>query len=133
PDNVQLGLHFCYGNPGGRHIIEPDDTGLMVALANSILSVVKRKPTWIHMPVPQNRADDAYFSPLRDLKLPAGTEFYLGLVHLGDGLPGTKARMATAKKYAPYFGVGWECGLRAFQESAIPDLLTLLKQAADLE
>ncbi len=31
------------------------------------------------------RDDDAYFEPLRDLKLPAETEFYLGLVHLRMG------------------------------------------------
>ena len=133
PANVQLGLHFCYGNPGGRHIIEPDDTGLMVKFANSILAVTKRNPTWIHMPVPHNRDDDDYFRPLRDLRLPGGTEFYLGLVHLKDGLSGTKKRMEVAKKYAPYFGVGWECGLRAFPESTIPDMLALHRAAADLE
>ena len=132
-DNVQLGLHFCYGNPGGRHIIEPDDTGLMTAFANSILAVAKRTPTWIHMPVPHDRSDDAYFRPLRDLKLPSATEFYLGLVHLRDGLDGTRKRMETAKKFAPYFGVGWECGLRAFPEASIPELLALHTAAADLE
>jgi hypothetical protein len=41
--------------------------------------------------------------------------------------------METAKKYAPYFGIGWECGLRAFPPDTIPDMLRLHKAAADLE
>ena len=132
PDAVETGLHFCYGNPGGRHIIEPTDTGLMVRFANEILPKVRRHVTWIHMPVPRDRDDDAYFAPLRDLKLPAETEFYLGLVHLTDGIEGTRRRIETAKKFAPDFGVGWECGLRAFPESTIPDMLRLHREAAHL-
>jgi hypothetical protein len=132
PADVELGLHFCYGNPGGRHIIEPDDTGLMVKFANRILALVPRAVTWLHMPVPRNRDDDAYFAPLRELRLPQGTELYLGLVHLSDGLEGSRKRLETAKKYAPHFGVGWECGLRAFAPNTIADMLRLHKAVADL-
>ena len=130
---MQIGLHFCYGNPNGRHIIEPESTALMVSFANAILAQATRPVTWLHMPVPHDRDDDAYFEPLRKLKLPAETEFYLGLVHLKDGLAGTRKRMATAKKFAPHFGVGWECGLRAFPPETIPDMLRLHKAAADFE
>lgn len=132
PAEVEAGMHLCYGNPGGRHIIEPPDTGVMVALANDVLSRLSRPLTWLHMPVPRDRDDDAYFAPLRDLKLPRATQFYLGLVHLTDGIEGTRRRIATAKKYAPDFGVGWECGLRAFPADTIPDLLRLHREAADL-
>jgi len=133
PAPVEVGLHFCYGNPGGRHIIEPTDMGVMVALANAVFAIATRPITWIHMPVPKARDDEDYFAPLRNLALPAGTELYLGLVHLSDGLDGTRRRMATAKKFAPVFGVGWECGLRAFPPDTIPEMLQLHKAAADLE
>lgn len=132
PADVQVGVHLCYGNPAGRHIIEPTDTQVMVDLANAIFAAAKRSPTWLHMPVPRNRTDDAYFAPLQKLRLPEGTEFYLGLVHLSDGIEGTSRRMAAAKKYAPYFGVGWECGMRAFKPETIPDVLRLHKAAADI-
>ena len=132
PADVQMGLHLCYGNPGGKHVIEPADTGLMTELANALFAVVRRPITWLHMPVPKNRDDGAYFAPLAGLRLPAGTEFYLGLVHLADGLEGTRRRMEAAKRYAPPFGVGWECGLRAFPVETIPDMLALHKAAADL-
>jgi hypothetical protein len=127
-----MGLHLCYGNPGGKHVIEPADTGLMTEFANAIFAVVRRPITWLHMPVPKNRDDDAYFAPLAGLRLPAGTEFYLGLVHLSDGLEGTRRRMEAAKRHAPPFGVGWECGLRAFPVETIPHMLALHKAAADL-
>ena len=133
PPEVQMGLHFCYGNPGGKHVIEPTDTGLMTDFANAIFAVLRRPVTWIHMPVPKSRDDDAYFAPLRRLALPAGTEFYLGLVHLSDGLEGTRRRMEKAKRFAPPFGVAWECGLRAFPAESIPAMLALHRAAADLE
>jgi hypothetical protein len=132
PRDVELGLHFCYGNPGGRHIIEPDDTGLMVKFFNNIIEHVKRPVTWVHMPVPKNRDDDAYFAPLRDMRRDRVKEFYLGLVHLGDGVEGAQRRMAAARKYAPYFGVGWECGLRLFPKETVVPMLELHKAVADL-
>ena len=133
PADAQMGLHFCYGNPGGKHVIEPTDTRLMTEFANAIFAVLRRPATWIHMPVPKSRDDDAYFAPLRGLALPAGTEFYLGLVHLSDGIEGTRRRMETAKRFAPRFGVACECGLRAFPAESIPAMLALHRAAADLE
>jgi hypothetical protein len=132
PPNVELGLHFCYGNPGGRHIIEPTDTSLMVAFANTIMAVTKRPITWLHMPVPKNRDDTAYFEALKNLKLTPATEFYLGLVHLSDGIAGAERRIAAAKTAAPKFGVAYECGLRMFPEESIKQMLQLHKDVAQI-
>ena len=132
PPNVELGLHFCYGNPGGRHIIEPTDTSLMVAFANSIMAMTKRPITWLHMPVPKNRDDTAYFEALKNLKLTPATEFYLGLVHLSDGVAGAERRIAAAKTAAPKFGVAYECGLRMFPEESIKQMLQLHKDVAQI-
>ena len=85
------------------------------------------------MPVPKDRDDDAYFAPLANLHLPPTTELYLGLVHLADGVAGAQRRMAAAKKYMRKFGVGYECGLRAFAKDTISDMLALHKQVAALE
>jgi hypothetical protein len=132
PADVEVGLHFCYGNPGGRHIIEPDDTGLMVKLANAVTAHTKRHITWLHMPVPKNRDDDAYFTPLTKLDLRDRTELYLGLVHLGDGIDGAKRRISAAKNAIDTFGVAYECGLRLFEPDTIPAMLQLHKDVAQL-
>ena len=133
PAGIEAGFHLCYGNPGGRHIVEPRDTRVMVDLANATFDAVKRDVNWLHMPNPKARNDDAYFAPLRNLKLPLQTEFYLGLVHASDSADEMKGRIATAKKFAPYFGVGWECGMRAFKPENIPEMLELHKAAANIE
>ncbi|HLI20784.1 MAG TPA: hypothetical protein VKV32_06690 [Stellaceae bacterium] len=130
PREVELGIHFCYGNLGGRHVIEPESTALMVRFYNALGAAIARPIDWAHMPVPKNRADDAYFAPLQDLHLRPETELYLGLVHLDDGIEGTKRRIAAARRYISGFGVGWECGLRAFKPETIPAMLALQKEAA---
>lgn len=110
PDDVSLGYHLCYGDAGHRHFIEPDDTSKLVRIANSISSGVQRTLNWIHMPVPRDRSDDAYFQPLTGLNLRTETELYLGLVHFTDGVQGTQRRIDTAQKYVAEFGVAAECG-----------------------
>lgn len=109
PADVELGVHLCYGDFAARHFNEPRDMGPMVGVANAMAQAVQRPINYIHMPVPIARSDDAYFAPLKQLQL-AG-ELYLGVVHAGDGVEGTKKRMATASKFAPKFGIACECGI----------------------
>ena len=71
PAGVDLIYHLCYGNSGHRHVIEPTDMGDMVEFANRVSRQIARPIQLIHMPVPRNRADDAYFAPLRRLELRA--------------------------------------------------------------
>ena len=111
PDDVQLGLHLCYGDRGAKHFVEPQDTTKMVELANLIVAAVKRPVTWIHLPVPINRDDDAFFAPLENLQLAPGTELYLGLVHAQDGVEGTLRRMRVARSVVHDFGIASECGI----------------------
>jgi hypothetical protein len=70
------------------------------------------------MPVPIDRADDAFSAPLGNLQLGTGTELYLGLVHARDG-DGTAGRMAAAGKHVSAFGVASECGISRGRD---PDL-----------
>jgi len=110
PNDVELGFHLCYGDWDAKHFIEPLDAAKLVEVANALTAAATRLITYIHMPVPINRADDAYFEPLRKLRLSPGTELYLGVVH-GDGIEATKKRIATAAKYVSDFGIATECGI----------------------
>jgi hypothetical protein len=126
PDDVELGLHLCYGDFGARHFVEPRDAAKMVEFANALAKSIKQKLAYIHMPVPIARSDDAFHRPLRDLKLADGTELYLGLVHAKDGVEGARARIAAARRYAPAFGVATECGMaRARSEATVRGLLKI--------
>ena len=77
----------------------------MVELANLIVRSVPRPVAWMHLPVPIDRADDAFYAPLEKLQLGTGTELYLGLVHAQDGIEGTTRRMAAAKRHVAAFGI----------------------------
>jgi hypothetical protein len=110
PSDVELGIHLCYGDLDAKHFVEPKDATKMTELANALSGAISRKLAYIHMPVPINRADDDFYKPLADLKLPAGTDLFLGLVH-ADGAQATKARIAAANRYLPAFGIGTECGI----------------------
>jgi len=99
-------------------------------VANAISAGVTRTINWIHMPVPRDRSDDAYFAPLRNLKLHPETELYLGLVHFTDGVEGTRQRIATAVQYVPTFGVATECGLGRRPPETIATLLRIHSEVA---
>jgi hypothetical protein len=125
PDAVELGYHLCYGDFGHEHFLEPADAGRLVEMANGIAERVRRRIDWLHLPVPRGRDDAAYFAPLAGLRLPAGTELYLGLVHLGDGVEGTRRRIAVAQETVPRFGVATECGFGRRPADTVVELLRI--------
>jgi hypothetical protein len=131
PEDVELGFHLCYGDLDGVHFFQPRDTTKMVELANLIKQRVPRHLTWMHMPVPMDRTDDAYYAPLRGLHLEPSTEVYLGLVHVQDGVEGTRRRMAAANKYIQDFGIASECGIsRARDERVALEFMRVYAGAA---
>ena len=130
--DVQAGIHLCYGDPGHRHIIEPDSLATCVEFANGILRSCDRNVTYVHMPVPRDRDDDEYFAPLTDLNLPVGTELYLGLIHYSDGVEGSRRRLVTSERYASGFGIATECGFGRRDPETIPALLRIHAEIADL-
>lgn len=132
PEDVELGLHLCYGDPGHKHVVEPKDTGLMVELAHALLAKIAHPISWIHLPVPRDRDDEAYFEPLQDLRLPAGTQLFLGLVHLTDGEEGAERRLRAARSSQRPFGIATECGFGRRDPDSIPELLALHRAVADL-
>ena len=134
PAEIELGMHLCYGDPDGTHVVEPKDTGLMVDLSNRLIAAIDRPIMWLHMPVPIGRDDAAYFQPLQGLHRPDGCDLFLGLVHLSDGAAGARRRLAAAKAVLEdEFGVATECGLGRRPPDVIPDLLALHTTVAQIE
>jgi len=130
PADIELGYHLCYGDAGHKHFVEPEDASKLVEVAHAISVGVRRQFNWIHMPIPRNRTDDAYFAPLQHLKLHPETELYLGLVHFTDGVEGTRSRIAAAQKVVADFGVATECGMGRRKAATIPELLRIHSEVA---
>ncbi len=109
PDGVEMGYHLCYGSPADEHLVMPKDTAIMVEMANAVRSEVKRRIDFLHLPVPQDRADADYVRPLAGLAGFDDTELYLGLIHHNDPI-GDLTRINAARKVVGSFGVASECG-----------------------
>ncbi len=131
PLEVEMGIHLCYGDFEAKHFVEPLDTGKMVELANLFTQNSARPLTWIHVPVPIGRDDEAYFAPLAKLTRGKHTELYLGLVHATDGAEGTRRRMQAARKTVSDFGIATECGMgRSRTPEMVRELLRVHGEAA---
>lgn len=131
PEGIEVGIHLCYGDPGHKHIIEPKSLRSSVEFANAIVAGSKRRVTWVHMPVPRDRIDAAYYEPLSNLWPDRSAELYLGLVHVSGGLAATRQRIDLAERFAADFGIATECGFGRRSPDTIPGLLDLHRQAAE--
>jgi len=131
PSKIELGYHLCYGSPADEHMVQPKDAGIMVEIVNGIVGRVKRGIDFFHLPVPKGRTDDAYFAPLKKLKLRPGTALYLGLIHHSDAA-GDKARLAAARRHTRVDGIGTECGMARGDPARLPALLAAHAHAAKL-
>ena len=130
PDDVLLGLHLCYGDLGHRHVIEPQDLGVVVRMANAAKQVIARPVDFYHMPVPKERHDDRYFEPLKELEA-SQAKLYLGLIHVTGGVEAARKRLASARRHASGFGVATECGFGRRPIETIPALLEIHRAIAD--
>jgi hypothetical protein len=131
PTDVEVGYHLCYGDVEESHFVEPTDATTLAEVASGLLAAAVRPITWIHLPVPIERDDLAYFAPLASVDWPRDTEIYLGLVHHEDGLEGGVRRASVAARYVPHFGVATECGFgRGPAERTVP-LLQLHARVAE--
>ncbi len=131
PGDIELLFHFCYGDSNHKHVVEPTDMADMVAMANRLTDGIKRPIQLIHMPVPRDRSDDAYFAPLKDLRLkPATAACASGLVHHTDGVAGTRKRLAAAEKLVKDFSIATECGFGRRRPETIAELLRIHAEVA---
>lgn len=130
PSGVEMGYHLCYGSPADEHLVMPRDMAIMVEMANGVRRVVARRIDFLHMPVPKERTDATYFTPLKELAGYADTALYLGLIH-HDDREGDAARIRAARVLAPRFGVSSECGWGRTDPQRVPGLLESHRQAME--
>jgi hypothetical protein len=128
PVGVELGYHLCYGSPADEHLVMPKDLGICAKLSAGLMAGLKRPLDYLHLPVPKDRTDDAYFAPLGVLGLVPATQLYLGLIHHADHA-GDMARIATARRHVPHFGIATECGWGRTEPSRVPGLIAAHRQA----
>ncbi|MEU0640439.1 hypothetical protein ABZ338_29925 [Streptomyces albidoflavus] len=125
PADVELGYHLCYGNSHGKPFAEPKDSSLLVEVASDLQARLRRDLDFLHLPVPRDRDDEAYFAPLAELSLPQSADLYLGLLHLHNGLEGARKRIAAAGSVLPRFGIATHCGMGRMDPATVEDLLAL--------
>lgn len=100
-------------------------------MMNGIAAATKRRIDFLHIPVPRDRIDDAYYAPLAAWKRPHGTKLYLGLLHHDDEA-GDRARAATAGRHVGgEFGLSAECGWGRTEPGRLPGLLKGHRTAAE--
>ena len=131
PAAIELGYHLCYGSPADEHCVQPKDMAIMVEMTNAVARGVERPIQFFHMPVPKSRTDDGYFAPLENLRLPAETELYLGLIHHDDA-QGDAARLAAARRHGRVDGIATECGMARGDPARLPALLAAHVRAAQV-
>lgn len=130
PEPVELGYHLCYGSPRDKHLVMPKDGAILAELGNGILGRVDRPVDFLHLPVPRDRTDDAYFAPFKELNLRDRTKLYLGLIHYDDA-DGDRARMAAAAKACGSYGIASECGWGRTEPGRLEGLLQSHARAAE--
>jgi len=131
PTDVELGYHLCYGSPADRHLVMPTDAGILTEIGAAIVSTARRPVDFLHLPVPRERTDPAYFAPLRALDLPARTRLYLGLLHHGDA-EGDRRRIDLARRaVGDGFGVATECGWGRGDPSRLDGLFESHRRAVE--
>jgi hypothetical protein len=141
---VQCGMHFCYGGHNsngmqrtGLNVREINDTELMTQFFNAIRSRTARRIDWLHIPVPRQHRHADYFTPLRQLQREQGTELYLGLLHLNDGIELTRRKLQIAEQCVGPVGIGAACGLNPFVSGIpaerLPEVIDYHRRIAELD
>ena len=129
PDEVQLGMHWCYGTWGGWPMKDMADLSLCVRMTKEAIARVPRKLDYVHMPVLMD-PDAGFFSPLAELN-DEEVDVYLGIVHHADGVEGFERRMQMAREhYTRPFGIGSVCGYGRIPAEELPDILALHRDCA---
>ncbi len=130
PEAVDMGYHLCYGSPADAHLVMPKDMAIMVDIVNGFSDAMARRIDFLHLPVPKDRTDAAYFRPLANLTRGPDTALYLGLIHYDDP-SGDQARMKAAQAVGRGFGVASECGWGRTDPQRVPGLLASHRAAVE--
>jgi hypothetical protein len=131
PPDVELGLHFCYGDYKGARQVDPRDAANLVELAHRILDRVDRPVAWLHLPVPRELPAEQWLPPLAGLRLPEETRLYLGVIYGPDRGEEAAAVVALAGEHcAVPFGIATECGMGRRTADAVRPILEIHRELA---
>lgn len=130
PGAAELGYHLCYGSPADEHLVMPKDLGILTEIGNGLAAALTRRLDFLHLPVPKDRTDRAYFQPLQELNLPADAGVIMGLIHFDDP-DGDLARCDAARQFLPAFAVASECGWGRTDPARVPGLLASHRRAVE--
>ena len=128
PEDVRVGLHLCYGDYKHGHESEPESLGTQVKLVNDAAGAAHRRIDFAAFTVPQNRDDEEFFEPLKELRPESVGRSYFGIVpYYPSRQPqGTVARQAAnIDRYVADWGVCTECGMGRHEAETVPNLLDL--------
>jgi len=130
PDELPLGIHWCYGTWGGWPMVAMKDLRLCVDLSNSLVSEIGRRIDYVHMPVART-TDAAFYAPLDALDI-GETKVYLGMVHHEDGIDGFRSRLEVVREHLDDFGIGAVCGFGREDPAELGDIVSLHRECAEL-
>ena len=123
--SVEMGYHLCFGDMNHTYFMQPQHTELLVEMANAVVQKIGpgHPVAYVHMSVPKDRLDEAYFEPLKRPDL-YNTKLIMGFVHAHDKAASKQRLEATQTVYPIILRVSTEYGLGGTpsdQLSSIPE------------
>ena len=135
---VFAGLHFCYGDYGHQHFMQPASLALQVRVLNAVTAAALRRVSFVSFTVPQYQRDESYFAPLAGLAADPDTELNFALVpyHPAEQEAGTTAdqvrlidaALAASPGGPRAWGICTECGMGRVDRGDVPALLDLHRE-----
>jgi ubiquinone/menaquinone biosynthesis C-methylase UbiE len=122
PPDVELGFHFCHGHDEQDPRRSHRDLARMVEVGNALAVTLDRPLNWVHIPLGRD-LDDSTLASLRELRLHAETELYLGVLRLDEDEEATRRRLDAAHELAGEFGLATPCGWGRLSTSRVPALI----------
>lgn len=115
PDEIEHGIHLCYGDFGHTHFVVPQDLSLCVVFANALAGTFD----FVHMPVDRETGrNPRYHEPLQDLT--GDARLALGVIDYRGDEQRTRELIAAAAQVGRNFAVATECGMARIDEGATP-------------
>ena len=132
PENVPLGIHWCYGTLGGWPTVPMSNVDLCVRFTNAVDRAKVRTLDYVHIPTPRE-IDDAFVQPFDKLDVdPNTTRIYVGIIHPEDGDAGVLKRAEIVSKRLPDYGVAYVCGFGRLPTDGLPQIIDIHTNAAQL-
>ena len=106
PEEVPVGIHWCYGTLGGWPTVPMPNLDLCVRFTNAVDEAQARTLDYVHIPTPTD-IDDAFVQALSDLQIDQEkTRVYMGIIHPEDDETGVQRRAEVVSKRLSQYLVG---------------------------